>query len=235
MEDIEYGLLENVFEIFVNLPDDMAAKIPDIRGPEALSYLKKFRSVIQKRVKMAKDQLKCKQNNPETKKSSLMSSDFSLVADKKIKDEKKLSDNILKDHSLRAGNLRSSTSFCENQQSFPKFEQEITKLNQNTHLHSSYNGYHYNESLNRSGVNELQNEVDKVNQNNSQHSSSHSLSLMTYSKFKNSTCTITSLNMNSKENLDIDCDKLDLISNLNAQKPTSSTQVLSKGKRRNTI
>lgn len=225
MEEIEYGLLENVFEIFVNLPEDMAAKIPDIRGPEALSYLKKFRSVIQKRVKMAKDQLKCQQNNPENKKSSFMSSDFSLVANKKIKDINILPDNTSEDNRLlKTGKLCSSSSFYENEQSFPKFEQETTKPNQNTHLHSSNNGYHNNKSLNNSGVNEIQNEVDKVNQNNSQHPSK------SQSEFKNSTCTITSLSMNSKENLDIGCD---LISN--AQKSTSSTQVLKKSKRRNTI
>jgi len=99
LEKIEYGMLEKVFNMFVNIPEKLAINIPGLRDPSSLPHLQKVRQKIKNKLKVAKAQLKSQQRMTKVESSSEFDSIF-VASDNVENHVNRISKNIVKDDKL---------------------------------------------------------------------------------------------------------------------------------------
>lgn len=58
LEKLEYDMLQKVFNMFVDIPENLALSIPGLRDPSSLPHLKRVRQKIKNKLKFARAQLK---------------------------------------------------------------------------------------------------------------------------------------------------------------------------------
>lgn len=221
-------MLHKVFNMFVNIPENVAINIPGLRDASSLPHFKKVRQKIKNKLKIAKEQLKHQQEMSKKVESCTVSNDISVINNKiknvngipvnssyekyKLLPEKILDPNDLNKNYVEDFNLKS----------------QINKSNQNspyTELICNEDDYINNKLLKHSDINKiLNNEVHKSNQIHIQPTSSDLPSII-QSRLKNSTSTMTSSNINSEGNEVIDCyENHDLYE----QKLNSNNQIMNK-------
>lgn len=210
LEKLEYDILHKVFNMFVDIPENVAVNIPGLRHPSSLAQLKRVRLKIKKNIKVAKTKIKHHQevSNQVDSSSSILNDNFD-VSDKvrKCVNRNRNPENILND-----------TAY-------------IQLSDQKTEYTYNSDGCSYNQLVNTDCVEKTQyeNEVSEGNQIHIQSNFGNSISSKTQSKFQKPTCTITSSSINSNENYNMNCnEKSTVISNLYDQKSTQGTQIRSK-------
>lgn len=208
LEKLEYDILHKVFNMFVEIPENVAVSIPGLRHPSSLAQLKRVRLKIKNNIKVAKTKIKYHQKvSKKVESSSSILNENIDLSDKERKCVNRNPENILTD-----------TAYVQ-------LSDRKTECSYNS------DGCSYNQLINTDFVEKTQNEneVCEGSQIRSQSYSGNSTSSKTKSKFQKPSCTITSSNINSNENYNMNCnEKSTVISNLYDQKSTPSTQIRSK-------
>ncbi|XP_025419354.1 Bloom syndrome protein homolog isoform X2 [Sipha flava] len=93
LEKLEYDMLQKVFDMFVDIPENVAINIPGLRDPSSLPHFKKVRQKIKNKLKVARAQLKSQQEIIKKENSLNVLNDTFISPDKNIKEEK-ISKNI---------------------------------------------------------------------------------------------------------------------------------------------
>ncbi|KAL4134912.1 hypothetical protein QTP88_006597 [Uroleucon formosanum] len=99
LENIEYEMLQKVFNMFVNLPEELAINIPGLRGPSSLSQLQEVQIKIKNQIKIAKAQLKNQLKITKVESCSLFD-DIFVASDNDENYMNKISEKIVKDEKL---------------------------------------------------------------------------------------------------------------------------------------
>lgn len=120
-------MLQKVFNMFVDIPENVAIKIPGLRDPSSLPHLKRVRQKIKNKLKLARSQLKYKQEVSKKLENSFTSNDISTVSDTEIKNIERTTKNIVKSNPISLNENYSST--FSNPESFPNLKCETNKLN----------------------------------------------------------------------------------------------------------
>lgn len=183
-------MLQKVFDMFVDIPENVAKCIPGLRDPSSLPHFKKVRQKIKNKLKVARAQLKSQQEITKKEECLTILNDDFVRPDKSIIEESRIPKNILDEHHMLL------VEKSENQINF--------NLNDDNNSVKSSNLYSFS---------------DMPTSSNS-----------SMAQFNHSKCTVTSTNVDLKENYEISKDKSDISLNVNFQKSTSSSQTINKSK-----
>lgn len=184
-------MLQKVFDMFVDIPENVAINIPGLRDPSSLPHFKKVRQKIKNKLKVARAQLKSQQEIIKKEESLTILNNAFVRSDKNIKEEI-ISKNISNDnHILLAEKSKNQINLN------PNNDNNSLKLS-NFHSFSDM--------------------------------STSSNSATTQSRLNSLTCTVTSLNVNPKENYKISQDKSNINLNVDVQKSTPSSEIMNEGK-----
>lgn len=124
LEKIEYDMLQKVFNMFVNIPEELAINIPGLRDPSSLPHFKKVRQKIKNKLKIAKSQLKNQQNMSKVESTSVV--DF--VSDKDEHRINRISENMFDDdHIVYTEKLYFSKNLNKDSQIKPSLAQDRFK------------------------------------------------------------------------------------------------------------
>lgn len=212
-------MLQNVFNMFVDIPESLAINIPGLRDPKSLPHLKRVRQKIKNKLKVAKAQLKCQQEIPKKAKNSPILNDNHMSSNKEEKGMLENSKNICSDHiklSEKSRNLIPSTS-----NSISDCVELTHKANTCTNINSVNDKCCNNKLFNNNIDDKTQNEFVK----------NYDLPLSTEFQINEPTCSQLLLNINSEENDKVsDYNKIDSISQSNVHKSTLNTQISNKSK-----
>jgi len=99
LEKIEYEMLQKVFNMFVNIPEEFAINIPGLRDPSSLPHLQKVRQKIKNKLKIAKAQLKNQLKMTKVESSSVFDNIF-VASDNNENHMNRISEKIVKDEKL---------------------------------------------------------------------------------------------------------------------------------------
>lgn len=183
LEKLEYDVLHKVFNMFVDIPENVAVNIPGFRDPSLLPQLKRVRLKIKNNIKIAKAQIKYYKKVPNQVSINNLNENFDVSVEEK-KNVNKISVNSLNDNYIQLSD-------------------------QKTEYNHNIDKYNENKLLNIGSVEEIQNEneIYKRSQIHKQSSSNNLISSKTQSKFQKPTCTITSSSVKLNENYDISCNE----------------------------
>jgi len=232
-------MLEKVFNMYVDIPENVAINIPGLRNPSSLPHLKKVRQKIRNKLKLAKKQLQNQQKISQKHEISLISNNSSLISQKELSYINKIPKNILDDNVMHQSyyktslNKNNETQLC-NLESFSNLKPTINECDQPNYANLSCHNVEYSKKklFDINGVNEIQNDENKTNEMLKIQSSPSNIIFPTIpSRLKKSTCTITSLNINSEENFKSGYyEKSDYNSNVSDEASTSSSQNMNTSK-----
>lgn len=189
-------MLEKVFNMFVDIPKNVAVNIPGLRDPSSLPHLKRVRQKIKKKIKIAEEQLKYQQEISKTTENSSIENN-NLTVSNNISNQTNSHMLAEKLCNSNKNNFKSSQSDCNEK-------------------------YHNNLFENNTRINE--NEINKSNRINLQ--SSNLFPSIAQTKLKKLTCTVTSSNTNSKEINEISYHNKPSINLNDFDQKCSSTQVI---------
>lgn len=134
-------MLQKVFNMFVEIPENIAINIPGLRDPSSLPHLKKVRQKIKSQLKFSRAQLKYKQEKSKKLENCSISNDILKVSQTDIKRVNNVSKNIFEE-SINPTSLNENYSLIySDPHSFSNLECEINKLNQKTnktHVQSTF-------------------------------------------------------------------------------------------------
>lgn len=99
LEKIEYEMLQKVFNMFVNIPEELAINIPGLRDPSSLPNLQKVRLKIKNKLKIAKAQLKSQLKITKVESPSVFDNIF-VASDNDENHMNKISEKIVKEEKL---------------------------------------------------------------------------------------------------------------------------------------
>lgn len=193
-------MLHKVFNMFVDIPKEVAINIPGLRNPSSLPHLKKVRQKIKNKLKIAEAQLKHQQEISKTLENSSIKNKTLTVSDK-------TNSHLLLAEKLCNPNKNNIKSSCFN------FDKE-----------QHHNNYLFDNSA---CVSETQNDINKSNQINLQ--PCKLLSSTSQTKLKKLTCTITS-NANMKEIDEISYQNKSSINLKDIDQNFSNTQIINTSK-----
>lgn len=229
LEKLEYDMLQKVFNMFVDIPKNVAINIPGIRNPSSLPHLKRVRQKIKNKLKVAKTQLleyqqktSNKYNTPSIKSDMLMSTVKMVKYDSQTTQKSNSNNsNFLLTEKLCDKN-KNNMKLSNLKQDCNKFN--INKTNTISNTNTNCNDIFYN-ILDNGCISETQNEINKskkcINLQTKKLYSS-----MTHDRLEKLTSTVTSSSTNSKENNEICCHQKSNISLNIVNQRSSSTQIM---------
>lgn len=137
LEKLEYDMLQKVFNMFVDIPENLALNIPGLRDPSSIPHLKRVRQKIKNKLKFARAQLK---NNQELLKKVKISSTLNDILT--ISDEKKSIDRISKNIAKESYNPIRLDENCfstfSNPEQFSYSKCEVNQKINKIHVHHKF-------------------------------------------------------------------------------------------------
>lgn len=185
-------MLQKVFDMFVDIPENLALSIPGLKDPSSLPHFKKVREKIKNKLKVARAQLKSQQEIIKKDESFTILNDNFVRPDKNIKEESRIPKNIVDDNHMQLAEK------SKNQINFNRNDDNNSVKLSNFHSFS-----------------------DMPKSSNSS---------IPQSRHYHSTCTITSSDIDSKDNYEISPIKSNKSLNLDIQKSNSSSQIMNESK-----